>query len=179
MPLVAIELICFKNNPKIRIENYSINGAVLDHNFKARCYNGNGTNSKGILNMHLNIRSIRGKMHEIKFIAKKHNPHIFGLSECELTKGAVDEKQLKFPGYDLLFPTSWDVSGQARVVVYVKKTFKYKQITALQDDQVQSVWLQGGYHGSKSIMFCHAYREHLSNQSLANQKIYMEKFLDQ
>ena len=45
-----------------------------------------GNRRKCILNMHLNIRSVKNKVLEVKNIVKQHNPHIFGLSECELKK---------------------------------------------------------------------------------------------
>ena len=129
--------------------------------------------------MHLNIRSLKNKMPEVKNIIKEHSPHILGLSECELTKDKIEVTSLKVPGYDLLFPSSWNINGQARVVVYVKKSFKYKQVETLQVDDVQSVWIQGGFHQSKGIMFCHSYREHLSGQNTASQLSYMKNFLDQ
>ena len=117
--------------------NYVIILEILDHNFLARYVNGNIQKKKGILNMHLNVRSLRFKVYEVKQIIKEHNPHILGISESELKKDRVDEKCLKIPGYDLLFPKSWSQHGFARVVVYVKKTFKYQQISELEDDQVQ------------------------------------------
>ena len=118
-------------------------------------------------------------MPDVKNIVKENCPHIIGLSECELFKTNVDVNLLKIPGYDLLFPKSWDEYGFARVVVYVKKTFRYKQVTELQDSRIQSVWLQGGFLNSKSILFCHTYREHLTGMSVADQNEYMNKFLGQ
>ena len=112
--------------------------------------------------MHINVRSLRNKVSEVKNVIKQHNPHIIGISEAELTKDRVDEKRLKIPGYDILYPKSWAEHGYARVVMYVKKTFKYQQVHELEDDQVQSVWIKGGQRNSKNIFFCHAYREHLS-----------------
>ena len=81
---------------------------------------------------------------EVKCLVKEHNPHIFGISETELTQNSIGEKELKIPGYDVLFPDSWSRFGYARVLVYVRKTFKYAQIKDLQDDKVQTVWLKGG-----------------------------------
>ena len=99
--------------------------------------------------MHLNIRSLHHKVHEVKQVIKQNNPHIMGISEAELYKDKVDESCLKIPGYDILFPKSWEHHGFARVVVYVKKTFKYQQISDLEDDLVQSVWIRGGQKNSK------------------------------
>ena len=129
-------------------------------NFKAKCVNGN--RSKGIQNAHLNIRSLKNKMCEVKNLVKEHSPNILGLSECELNKvnNHFDENKLKIPGYQILFPKSWTKHGFARVVVYVKTSLEYEQVTDLEDDTVQSVWLRGGFKNGKKIFFCHGYREH-------------------
>ena len=129
--------------------------------------------------MHLNIRSLRNKVHEVKQVIKENNPQVLGISESEIYKDKVDEKCLKIPGYDLLFPKSWHSHGYARVVVYVKKTFKYEQVHDLEDEKVQSVWIQGGHKNSKDIFFCHLYREHLSKESKAAQCEYMDTLLGQ
>ena len=76
---------------------------------------------------------------------------------------------LKIPGYTILYPKSWSQSGYARVVVYVKNTFNFRQVLELEDNKVQSVWLKGGYKNSREIYFCHVYREHLSKESSAVQ----------
>ena len=152
---------------------------IIDHNFLARYVNGNIQKKKGILNMHLNIRSLRYKVYEVKQVIKEHNPTLIGISECELYKDRVDEKCLKIPGYDILFPKSWDSHGTACVVVYVKKTFKYQHLPELEDDCVQSVWIKGSQRNSKEIFFCHAYREHLTGQSVAAQRDYLATFLGQ
>ena len=93
---------------------------MTDHNFWGRYENGNGPKRKGIVNMHLNIRSLKNKMHEIKNVVKEFGPHMLGLSECELYKRDIkNDNLLKVPGYDIMFPKSWNENGYARVVVYV------------------------------------------------------------
>ena len=49
--------------------------------------------------MHLNIRSLKNKVCEVKKIVKEHNPHLLGLSEVELNKETIDIKSLEIPGY--------------------------------------------------------------------------------
>ena len=144
---------------RIREENYEINTEIIDYNFQARSLKGNIQKKKGILNMHLNIRSLKNKVYEVKKLLKEHNPHMLGLSECELAKDNIDEKCLKIPGYDVLFPTSWSQHGFARVIVYVKKTFKYEQIFDLQDDCIQTVWIKGGYQNTKIMFFWTAFKQ--------------------
>ena len=152
-------------------------------NFWARYTNGNRTdnNKKGIYNMHFNIRHLKYKVGEIKNIIKIEKPHILGLSECELKKENLDPNVLKIPGYDIIFPQSWDLYGFARVVVYIKKSLTYQQVHALEDHLVQSVWLKGGFKKGKQLYFCHGYREHSSamGDSIRNQSDYLKIFLNQ
>ena len=153
-------------------------------NFRARYTYGNKQQKiAGVKNMHVNIRSLAKKVFEIKNIVQEHRPHILGLSECELKKsnGSYDESQLKVPGYQIFFPKSWYITGQARVIVYVKKSFQVEQLKMLEDDSFQSIWLKGGFRNSKQLIFCHTYREHTSTlgSSLQAQRDNLTVFLSQ
>ena len=156
-------------------------GKKQTSNFLAKYVNGNRV--KGILNIHLNIRSLKNKVTEVRKLVKEHSPNIFGLSECELKKvnNQFDETKLKIPGYQILFPKSWAKEGYARVVVYVKKNLDFEQLHDLEDERVQSVWLKGGFKNGKKIYFCHGYREHTSSlgNSLSAQRSNLELFLNQ
>ena len=69
----------------------------------------------------------------MKNIVQQPNPpHILGLSECELKKmeGQFDESRLKVPGYSVFLPKSWSV------VIYVKNSLEYQQVSDLEDDLV-------------------------------------------
>ena len=147
-------------------------------NFLARYLYGNIV-QKGISNFHLNIRSLQNKVQEIKMIINEKSPHIFGISEAELKKTDVNVENLKIPGYDLLFPKSWESFGYARIVVYVKNTLNYEHISDLEDDSVQSIWLTASFQKSQNIYFCHGYREHMSDYPIQEQRKYLEKFMVQ
>ena len=77
-------------------------------NFKAKMVHGNI--KRGILNIHVNIRSLYNKMSEVKNLIVKEKPHIHGISEAELRKACH------------------------------KKSLQFEQKPALQDPQVQSIW---------------------------------------
>ena len=134
-------------------EQFQTRGRKETSNFLAKYVNGNRT--KGIFNLHLNIRSLNNKVSEVKRLIKEHSPNIFGLSECELRKinNYYDESRLKIPGYKILFPKSWAVQGYARVIVYVKNNFEHEQLHDLEDEQVQSVWLRGGFKMERKFIF--------------------------
>ena len=156
-------------------------GKKLTPNFLAKYLHGNI--KKGILNLHLNIRSLNNKVGEVKKLIKDHSPHILGLSECELRKvnDEYDESKLKIPGYLVLFPKSWYQQGSARVLVYVKKSLEFERIEDLEEPKVQSIWIKAGFKGAKRIYFCHGYREHTTSlgNSLSSQRSILERFLNQ
>ena len=129
-------------------------------NFLARYTFGNKVVTKGIKNLHVNIRSLANKISEVKNIVKDQKPHILGLSECELKKlGSIfDEEKLKIPGYDLVFPKSWTQHGFARVVIYIKSTIDYQHVDELEDELVQSIWLKVGFKNCKKFYNCHVYK---------------------
>ena len=150
-------------------------------NFLARYLYGN--KSKGIINLHLNIRSLSNKVGEIKNIIQEQKPHIFGVSECELKKinNFYDESKLKVPGYKLFLPKSWNDHGNARVAIYVKKTLEVEQVSDLEDNRVQSIWIKGGFKGGRKIYYCHCYREHGNylGRSMRAQRTNLDLLLNQ
>ena len=72
-------------------------GKKLTPNFLTRYLYGN-KQKKGILNFHLNIRSLKNKVNEVENIVKNEMPHIFGVSEAELDKSNATENDLEIPG---------------------------------------------------------------------------------
>ena len=170
--------ICFQNYENSRSSCLLF---MLSPNFYAKLTYGNKqATKKGLKNLHLNIRSIRNKIAEVRNIVEQKKPHIFGLSECELRKSKTfDEKQIKLPGYDILYPKSWLANGYARVLVYIKSSLEYEQLFDLETESVQSIWVKGGFKNTRKILFCHMYREHTCSlgNSLRNQKENLEKLL--
>ena len=148
-------------------------------NYRARCLYGN--TKRGIVNIHINIRSLYNKMGEVKNLIQREKPHILGVSEAELRKSHHSLNSLKVPGYDLLLPKSWEVHGKARVVVFIKKSLLHDHITVLEHPDIQSIWIKAGFKNTKKIYFSHQYREHTSTlgSSMAAQRSSLEKMLEQ
>ena len=67
--------------------------------------------------------------------------------------GQFDIGQLKVPGYKLLFPKSWTNFLYARVIMYMKSSLHFEQILKLEDDDVQSIWLKGGFKNMPRMLF--------------------------
>ena len=162
--------------PKMLLQ---IRGKHQTNNFKSKLVHGNIT--RGIKNIHLNIRALYNKTSEIKKLVKEEKPHILGISETELRKTSHDLDKLKLPGYVLLLPKSWECSGKARIVVYVKKTLEYEQLLDLEHEEVQSIWIKAGFKSSNKIFYSHQYREHTNcmGSSLADQRVALKLQLRQ
>ena len=157
---------------------------ILTGNFYARYIHGNiMSNPKGLNVYHINIRSIKNKMSEVKKIIAENKPHILGCSETEM-KNTFQPNQLsdfKVPGYELLLPRSWELHAYARIVVYVKKSLSFTRLNELEDDNLQTVWIKCGFKNTKPGYFCQGYREHKSNigASINDQQEKLDIFLQQ
>ena len=132
---------------------------------------------------HLNIRSLKNKVQEVKQITATVKPHLFGLSECELKNNTetFDINKLKVPGYKLELPKSWEAHGYARVVVYVKNGLIYERVHELEDDHVQSIWIKTGFKNTKPFYVANIYREHSSElgNSVAAQHQKLQLLINQ
>ena len=151
----------------------------MGSNFKAKYTHGNI--ERGLKNIHLNVRSLYNKMSELKSFTKKEKPHIMGVSEAEIFLDWHERNSLEIPGYNILFPKSWNDSGKARVLVYVKKCLQFKQIFELESEEVQSIWLKAGFKNCKQVFYSHVYREHTSTMgnSIASQRVLLNLILKQ
>ena len=70
---------------------------MLSPNFYAKLTYGNRQIMKRDLkNLHLNIRSIRNKITDLRNIVEQKKPHIFGLSECELRRSKSNYQVMTF-----------------------------------------------------------------------------------
>ena len=75
---------------------------------------------------------------QVKLLIQKHKPQLFGVIESDLhglnsrvnrTKKYKTEEiisKLHIEGYKIILPKTWDLHGQARLIVYVCDTLKIK-----------------------------------------------------
>ena len=71
---------------KVRVSGVFTSNA-LSGNFFARCYNGNIAAKSGIKICHINVRSLKNKVDEVKSLISNLSPTVIGVSECELCNG--------------------------------------------------------------------------------------------
>ena len=66
-----------------------------------------------------------------------------------------------------------DTLAQNMLVSYREASKELLDFYELDDDQVQSVWIRGGFMNSKKILFCHGYRKHHSTRPQGEQQAYL------
>ena len=62
-----------------------------------------GNIKRGIINMHVNIRSLYNKMSEVKNLIQKQKPHILGISEANLKKVTTVQVLLRYQAIILFY----------------------------------------------------------------------------
>ena len=83
--------------------------------------------------------SVSDKLLDIKLFIQNYKPSLFGIIESDIhdinspqNRRSVFSKedifkQLHIDGYNILLPDTWDLFGQARIIVYAKEDLKIKQ----------------------------------------------------
>ena len=91
LALIHKNVPCFSKSDEIflsqneRLSHCTI-GLLTPNRYAKITYGNKSDSKKGLKNLHLNIRSLKNKVSEVKNIIKAEKPHIFGLSECEMRK---------------------------------------------------------------------------------------------
>ena len=84
----------------------------------------------------------KNKIEDIRVFASKHSPHLIAISEVDLRKNeqnvndrstnAFSTEQVhdifKIQGYNIILPSSWDIHGKARIMVFASEEVKGKLI---------------------------------------------------
>ena len=129
---------------------YFYNYANLS-NFHSKYTNGNRQKS-GMRICHWNKSNskLQSKMSEIKKLINIHKPHIFGISEANLSVNQ-DQTIVSIPDYKLYVGPS-SQTGLIRLVVYVHKEVSSKLRPDLMDPTLNSVWLEASLKNSKNVL---------------------------
>ena len=107
---------------------------------------------RGLLSKH--------KIEDVRVFAAKHSPHFMAISEVDLRKNEqnVNENNtnefstqqvhdmFKIDGYNIILPSSWEMYGKARIIVYANEEVKVK-IKKPNDDEahLQNILLEVGF----------------------------------
>ena len=118
---------------------WSING--LSNNKLQKLINGNRRTlgyKLAVWNCERGLLGVNGatsKLQDIKNFILKNRPHLFGVIESDIFGPQSNHRRIKFdteavksllsiPGYSVELPATWDIYGQARIVVFVSNEIK-------------------------------------------------------
>jgi len=123
------------------------------------------TKRKGLNFAHLNVRSMRKKMDDIKMLSNNEDVDIFTISESWLDPN-VSDSEVNIPGYNLFRRDRKNVShdyfkhdtGHGGTVCYVKDHINATYRNDLNDDDIEALWVELKPSHSKPILVCTFYR---------------------
>ncbi len=107
----------------------------------------NCKNEKGLIFAHLNTRSMRKKMDDIKLLIKNECIDVFTISESWLDTN-VSDAEITIPGYTLFRRDrclNYDYgndNGSGGTVCYVKDHINATHRTDLNDDAIEALWVE-------------------------------------
>lgn len=123
----------------------------------------NCKNEKGLIFAHLNTRSMRKKMDDIKLLIKNECIDVFTISESWLDAN-VSDAEINIPGYTLfrrdrhLGYDYGNDNGSGGTVCYVKDHINATHRTDLNDDAIEALWVELKPSHIKPILVCTFYR---------------------
>ena len=94
---------------------------------------------KGMLLAHLNVCSLRNKVHELCHLVESNNIHILAISESHLDS-SFDDSEVEMHGYNL-FRKDIDKNGGG-VLIYVQNHIPAKVRYDLMKNEIEALWLQ-------------------------------------
>ena len=133
--------------------------------------------TKGLRLFHLNIRSLRYKMDELRLFCDQHKPHVLVISETWLDDSFVNE-EVSLQGYKLMRRGDRDCVGGG-VAVYVTEHLNYNRLKDPRDlspdIDVESIWFELSLPKTKKILIGAIYKPPDSNASTFTESL--EKIL--
>ncbi len=124
--------------------------------------------TKGVVFAHLNVRSIRNKMDDVKYIAENENVDVFTISETWLSSNICDN-ELSIPGYHLfrrdrplendnVMENDENDDEHGGVACYVRDSHTAVKRSDLNDDEIEALWIEIKPKYSKPFLVCTFYR---------------------
>jgi hypothetical protein len=114
--------------------------------------------SKGLNIGHLNVQGLTSKLDEIKLLLQNNNNiHIFGISETKLQSDHITEFY-HVEGFQTPYRRDRLINRGGGLLVYIKEDVPCQRRADLENNDIESIWLELKPKNSKSILICHTYR---------------------
>ena len=112
---------------------------------------------RGLHLIHINARSLPGKIEEIRILAKKANPAILSVTETWFDKSITDNC-VKIPNYNIIRRDRLTSNRSGGVCMYIRSDLAYNQRNELENDDLEDIWLELLLPKSKPIVIGTCYR---------------------
>lgn len=111
--------------------------------------------SKGLVLAHLNVCSIRNKVHELNYLITVNNIHILAISETHLDATVLDT-EVTIDGYNI-FRRDSDKHGGG-IALYIRNSFPATQCSEFMSDSLESLWVKVHLSHLKPVLIGCCYR---------------------
>ena len=100
------------------------------------------------------------KIEDIKTLVEKYKPHVLALGEANILSDH-DQNDIKIKDYNLYLSKSIDNPQMkvSRVAVYTHKSLIVKRRNDLEDETIQTIWMELGHPRQKKTLVMAGYRQ--------------------
>ena len=111
--------------------------------------------TKGLIIVHLNVCSLRNKVHEVQRLAYQHNIHIFTISETHL-EPAFDNTAVSIQGYNLYRKDRNRFGGG--IAIYIQSHIPVEPMDDLTTEGIEALWVMVHISHTKPFLIGCCYR---------------------
>ena len=122
--------------------------------------------ARGLSVLHMNARSLLGKMDQLRLLCERNGADIITLSETWLNKD-IDDSEIELPGYSIIRRDLSERTGGG-VIIYIHEGLVFSKRNDLHNNN-EAIWIQVNQTCCKPLIIRRIYR-------LPNQQV--EKFLE-
>ena len=113
--------------------------------------------NKGLKIAHINIRSLFGKIEEIRFMLQKLNFDVLCINETWLN-ASINNNIISVDGYDLIRHDRMDGRRGGGVCIYIKNVIQYSDRKDLIDNNLEALWIELSPSKSRKLLIGSLYR---------------------
>ena len=114
--------------------------------------------ARGLSVLHLNVRSLLGKMDQLRLLCERNGANIITLSETWLNKD-IDDSEIELPGYSIIRRDRSERTGGG-VIIYIRDGLVFSERNDLHNNN-EAIWIQVNRTRCKPLIIGCIYIYHL------------------
>ena len=111
--------------------------------------------ARGLSVLHLNVRSLLGKMDQLRLLCEHNGADIITLSETWLNKD-IDDSEIELPGYSIIRRDRSERTGGG-VIIYIHEGLVFSETNDLHNNN-EAIWIQVNQTCCKPLIIRRIYR---------------------